>query len=388
MSLSKEQDVANSLNILRSSHMESAATDRQWMQLVSEYFCDGACSSESDSESGDVDDPDNVDSISESDRFSADSDDDKAVIDEVAVVMENHVADIVIDNNTRTELQKIHNYSCVNKSSKYSCKLNDGKPCVKVFSDEYILDLRTSMGSLPDYEKDLILLGKISATISNDKLTTHSKRKEQMPRKHQRTTYYIQGHRVCREAFKFLHCISQDKLTALLKHYKQFGLVPRYKKSGGRQATDVRLLTHADITEVVAFIVNFAEDHAMVLPGRVPRFNQFDIKLLPSNHTKASIWRKYNTAMEAAGKRAVKIDSFRRLWRTLVPYIRNTRPMTDLCWTCQKNNSAIYRSVNISDEKKSERLQNQQAHLNKVTLERSLYQEMVRAAKVVIKNQW
>ncbi|MGH0152547.1 UNVERIFIED_CONTAM: hypothetical protein FKN15_022660 [Acipenser sinensis] len=136
------------------------------------------------------------------------------------------------------------------------------------------------MGSLPDYEKDLILLGKISATISNDKLTTNSKRKEQMPRKHQRTTYYIQGHRVCREAFKFLH------------------------------------------------------------------------------------W----------------------LWRTLVPYIRKTRPMTDLCWTCQKNNSAIYRRVNISDEKKSERLQNQQAHLNKVALELSLYQEMVRAAKVMIKT--
>ncbi|MGH0116840.1 UNVERIFIED_CONTAM: hypothetical protein FKN15_019229 [Acipenser sinensis] len=73
---------------------------------------------------------------------------------------------------------------------------------------------RVTTGS--DYEKDLILLGKISATISNDKLTTNSKRKEQMPRKHQRTTYYIQGHRVCREAFNFLHWYRWYRLALIL----------------------------------------------------------------------------------------------------------------------------------------------------------------------------
>lgn len=87
--------------------------------------------------------------------------------------------------------------------------------------------------------------------------------------------------------------------------------------------------------------------------------------------------------METSGDRAVKYDSFRNLWKSLVPYIVKTRPMTDLCWMCQKNNSAIYRSTNSSDESKSERIRQQQAHLDRVVIARSLYQEMVRASKDV-----
>ena len=98
------------------------------------------------------------------------------------------------------------------------------------------------------------------------------------------------------------------------------------------------------------------------------------------------MWRKYATAMEAAGGRTVKVDSLHKLWPLLVPYTVKTRPMTDLCWICQKNNSAIYRSANVSDENKSERVRNQQAHLEKVVKERSLYQEMVRASKVVMET--
>ena len=185
----------------------------------------------------------------------------------------------------------------------------------------------------------------------------------------------------------FCSSISQDKLTALLKHYKEFGLTPRHKQSGGRRAAYVRLLKHADISRVVAFLVNFAEDHALMLPGRIPGFKRFDIKLLPSHYTKACVWRKYVAAMEAAGERAVKVDAFRKLWRSLVPYIVKTRPMTDLCWICQKNNSAIYRSANVSEENKSERVRNQQSHLDRVVKERSLYQEMVRESKVVMETE-
>ena len=82
--------------------------------------------------------------------------------------------------------------------------------------------------------------------------------------------------------------MSQDKPTALLKHYKEFGLTTRHKQSGGRRAADGRLLNHADISRVVTFLINFAEDHhALMLPGRIPVFKRFDIKLLPSNFTKA-----------------------------------------------------------------------------------------------------
>ena len=90
-----------------------------------------------------------------------------------------------------------------------------------------------------------------------------------------------------------LYSISQNKLTAVLKHYKQNGMVPHLKRPGGRHTSNKRYLKHEDILRVVNFLNNFAEANALVLPGRVPGFTRFDIKLLPSHETKASVWRKY-----------------------------------------------------------------------------------------------
>ena len=72
---------------------------------------------------------------------------------------------------------------------------------------------------------------------------------------------------------------------------------------------------------------------------------------------------------------------FRQTWKKLLPFIVTARPMTDLCWTCQKNNNLIYRSANLSESDKSERLIQQEQHLMIVQQERSLYNEMVRSAK-------
>jgi len=60
--------------------------------------------------------------------------------------------------------------------------------------------------------------------------------------------------------------------------------------------------------------------------------------------------------------------------------------MTDLCWQCQKNNSIIYKSANLTEAEKSSRCRKQEDHLVKVTLERSLYQEMVQKARDTVKN--
>ena len=73
----------------------------------------------------------------------------------------------------------------------------------------------------------------------------------------------------------------------------------------------------------------------------------------------------------------------------VVPFIVRTKPMTDLCWTCQKNNSAVYNSCNLSEEQKSERLKKQEQHLARVSGERSLYQGMVGDSKKTVEgNGW
>ena len=75
-------------------------------------------------------------------------------------------------------------------------------------------------------------------------------------------------------------------------------------------------------------------------------------------------------------------STFFDTWKQLCPFIVTARPMTDLCWTCQKNNHLIFRSANLSDSDKSARIRLQEDHLSIVQQERSLYNNMVHLAKI------
>ena len=43
-----------------------------------------------------------------------------------------------------------------------------------------------------------------------------------------------------------------------------------------------------------------------------------------------------------------------RVWKQFLPHVVVARPMTDLCWTCQQNSTAIICSANLSEEEKTE----------------------------------
>ena len=84
------------------------------------------------------------------------------------------------------------------------------------------------------------------------------------------------------------------------------------------------------------------------------------------------------------GFRAAALATFKKLWKQLCPRIVCCRPMTDLCWECQKNNNLINRTVNCEEEKKTATLQRQEAHLQHVKEERTLYKKQVADARVVV----
>ena len=121
--------------------------------------------------------------------------------------------------------------------------------------------------------------------------------------------------------------------------------------SGGTRNTvsspDKRILD--DIKKVADFITSYAETHALVLPGRVSSHKRYDILLLPSSCTKADIHRQYQDAMSESEHRCVAASTFRNLWLQLLPCIVCSRPMTDLCWECQRNNRDISTSSNLPE---------------------------------------
>lgn len=238
-----------------------------------------------------------------------------------------------------------------------TCKHANGSPCYTQFTAEEMLQCRLDMAELTSDEKDMLLLGIISCVTNISGTTECSKRAkdDKHERQRQRSYYMKNGKKVCRDTFMFLYSISKNKLTALGKWYREHGLVPRKRKSGGRKS-NTRCLHIDDIRRVVSFITNYSEKNAVRLPGRVAHHYRSNIQLLPTSTTKAAVYRLYEQSTKESGYRAVGEASFRRLWHELLSHVVISRPMTDLCWTCQKLYREISSSVNLPEAVKAAKL--------------------------------
>ena len=110
-----------------------------------------------------------------------------------------------------------------------------------------------------------------------------------------------------------------------------------------------------DTKMIVKFIENYAEVHAVILPGRYPGVKDFErVKLLPSSTTKRSVYLAYQSATEARRGRVCKERTFLHYWEMYTPHIKIIKAMSDLCWVCQKNSTAVFRSSNMPLERQSE----------------------------------
>ncbi|XP_035270854.1 uncharacterized protein LOC118225889 [Anguilla anguilla] len=114
------------------------------------------------------------------------------------------------------------------------CKLNEGKPCHTRFPKEELLDVRLQYLNLSREELDIAILSKLSCGMHLSDTTSRSRKREQTQRLAHRTDYYYHGHRICRDVFKYLHGVGQDKLNALMKHYKAAGVEARVHKLNKR----------------------------------------------------------------------------------------------------------------------------------------------------------
>ncbi|KAL2104400.1 hypothetical protein ACEWY4_001268 [Coilia grayii] len=260
-----------------------------------------------------------------------------------------------------------------------TCKYNDGQPCSTRFSPEELLMIRCCYLEMSREELDIAILAKLSCGMHLSQLTSRSKKKEQTVRTSQRTDFFHHGLKICRETFKYLHSIGQDKLNALIKHYKQHGVTPRTHGNLKRQPPNA--LQKEDNIYVAHFIINYAETHGMHLPGRVPGFWRSDLKLLPTDCTKVKVYGDYCVAVAAVNRRMVSLVSFRRIWREVVPFVVTMRPAADLCWTCQKYQKKISEAANRSDAEKAELHGLAIDHLEKARIERAYYQKLCKDSR-------
>lgn len=259
------------------------------------------------------------------------------------------------------------------------CTLNAGTPCYLQFSGSVLQDTRLHYQGMVHDELDLIILSKLECTIHLSSETCRPKQKTQTKRQRTRNDYFHHGHRICRDLFMYLHGIAKGKLDVLIAHFKSNGVEPRVHKN--KKKLPSKTLSLSDVQQVVTFIVNYADLHAITLPGRTPHHWVSDVKLLPTNCTKRKVYTDYCAASDFTTCRKVAERTFRDLWQKLVPYITTMKPATDLCFTCQQGLAKVNRSANLPDEAKSLAIKEMEKHLLTVTQERSLYQTVCHESK-------
>ncbi|RUS90967.1 hypothetical protein EGW08_001271 [Elysia chlorotica] len=315
-------DIAKLLNL-------NQADSDEFTALVSEYFGAGdAAVTDSSSDGEDsANDEDTVDDRDEAQNFEPVHQD----LAERIVPIHRGNQEVAVNVTERGESPTTSPPPLQATTIPCGCK---GTPCHSPFSSQDIEDFRLQYLALERAELDICLLSKISCGIHLESQTRNSKNSAQTERKTQRTDYSLHGHKICRDFFKFIHGIGQDKLTALLKHYKAKGVEARSHKNSKRLPKHA--LSYEDTRRVVDFILNYAEIQAIHLPGRTAKHWITDIQLLPTSCTKPMVYAEYKAASEELGVRIVKLRTFQHLWRTLVPFVRTMPPASDLCWTCQQ----------------------------------------------------
>ena len=200
-------------------------------------------------------------------------------------------------------------------------------PCSFQFSSDEIVEVRSSCSSLTREELDMAILGQIMA-LSNVSEITYDKNNKCVQRQKKYTKYFHNGYRICPITFRFLHTIGEKRLKNLIHHFKENGLTPRVH--GNMKSSPKHALSFSSIEHVVQFLVNYADQNAILLPGRVPGYRNTDLKLLPSSVSKRGIWKVYKESAESTYHiHLVAYTTFCRLWVTLLPSIILIKPMSD-----------------------------------------------------------
>ena len=96
-----------------------------------------------------------------------------------------------------------------------------------------------------------------------------------------------------------MHVLVSKELKALQRSYQIQGIEAR-----------LHGFTTEEISRVTTFLDNYAGTRAILLPGRIPGYKNWDVKLVPTQMTKNSVWLEYNHAHATLTVRIASYRSF------------------------------------------------------------------------------
>ena len=258
-----------------------------------------------------------------------------------------------------------------------SCGCTTGpkkSPCSRLFGQDILMEYRGNCLQMSSAELDLVIMAQLSAFRTSVQCIppTYRGSKDNF-RPH--TSFMFHGIKICQTMFLFLHTMSKQRFVTLCQHMDTHGIVARVH--GNTKKTPPNTCSPSQINDVVQFIDNIADSHAMPLPGRLPYHKDSRALLLPTDMLKAKVYQQYLQCCQSKNTTPVGRSKFYQLWKDTRPFVIAMKPADDLCFDCHKLSSTLTRMGHLSEEDKSANLKAYVDHLELAKQERSAYNQQV-----------
>ena len=102
---------------------------------------------------------------------------------------------------------------------------------------------------------------------------------------------------MCKAAFLVLHGIGEKHFKNLKKHFSENGLSPCERGNQGR--VPHHAITLHDARQAVTFLFEYAEMHAILLPGRVPGYRRTDLQVRSVKQKHVGVLPQFSTNTKA-----------------------------------------------------------------------------------------
>ena len=212
----------------------------------------------------------------------------------------------------------------------------------KFMAFEAHLDALDADQYCPDHinHQHLLLLGAMNALVQNHP-TTIAKEHRPRDRKNARTQFRFRGQEVCRKFFLFVFGCGEKRIKNVMKQFLSSGISPKAHESAQAIKELFKCDPNHQRRDAVIFIRNYAQQHALQLPGRYMSSDKTskDLYLLPAvaNMTRKYIYDQYMICCRDLRKEGVSFAHRGALWDWLCPNVMVPKNKYEICLECRQH---------------------------------------------------
>lgn len=196
--------------------------------------------------------------------------------------------------------------------------------------------------------------------------------------------FKFRGVDVCRRFFQFVFGCGEKRTKNITKQFLNQGIKPIQHRNGYKIKSLIPMDSHHQRQSALMFIINYASQNALQLPGRymVKPNQNIDLYLLPNkiNITRRYIYNKYVQACEDQSYETISYALWIELWDLNYPNIMTINDRHEMCYQCRLHQTRMKKLVN-DEMGKLELSRSLINHIENIRFEQNYYNDLIQQCR-------